>query len=484
MDSKSDEQKKTKEVTLRMAFNNNLTNITGNKTSETTASFMNNKFAELLENDNYIKELVETQDSEITQNKNNLTQILATIAEMQEAIANLGGSVTPPVNPPASSNGKIEKVCLYYGYPICLDEPNTNWDIDAVCEVYGQYDVVVFGDSYQNPEQEVYSETCQIVAKLRNDYPNIKLAGYVPLGLDESWADSNLSIEQVKARIDQWYNITGMNGIFLDEFGFDYSVSRTRQNEAVDYVHSKGMFVVANSWEQRYVFSTENLYLDWLGFHGNPTNAPTHLTSNDYSLLEHQFYKPAIVSHNFSVDVAECSSPNRVKDAYEYYHKNQSDLGGNKTWFEEYGVKLMTLDGLPKELDKKTSDTTAVQKQRIGVKKKELMTRSIIGSIALGIPAIAIGDDEWGASGHYDNWTYPTNITDNATQSEITTVTKVGTDDVEFIKSYSRTVDGKVYTIEIDLPSYRYGEAENTNVDAFEGIRVLIDDEEVTDLWA
>ena len=51
----------------------------------------------------------------------------------------------------------------------------------------------------------------------------------------------------MQARVDQWATI-GVDGIFLDEFGFDYSNTRTRQKSIVDYVHGKGLPYCANAW--------------------------------------------------------------------------------------------------------------------------------------------------------------------------------------------------------------------------------------------
>lgn len=89
----------------------------------------------------------------------------------------------------------------------------------------------------------------------------------------------NLSTTEIQNRVDAWHAM-GVAGIFLDEAGYDYGVTRQRQNDAVDYVHNKGLSVFINAWNPDDVFSpaVDSTY--------NPTGAPTHLGNNDIYLHE------------------------------------------------------------------------------------------------------------------------------------------------------------------------------------------------------
>ncbi len=114
---------------------------------------------------------------------------------------------------------------------------------------------------------------------------NTKLFGYVNLGPNNptdakaSWIMSDLN--EVKSQIDnianaKWY------GVFIDQFGYDWNETRARQNEIVDYAHSKGLSVMANGWFVDDIFAS-------IVNDSNPTGTPTHLGANDWYLIESFF---------------------------------------------------------------------------------------------------------------------------------------------------------------------------------------------------
>ena len=185
-------------------------------------------------------------------------------------------------------NGKpIEKVLLYYGYPIAI---NNVWNVEDAVSIYQTYDIVIFGDTYQNPTHSEYESTVAIIQKLAEVAPEVRVVGYVPIGLHPDWINSNLPMEELKNRVNQW-NAIGVHGIFLDEFGYDYYVTRERQNEIVGYCHDLGKFVFANSWSIDYCFSKEPMEMDWMeGFSPNPNGISPLLNENDYYLYENLFY--------------------------------------------------------------------------------------------------------------------------------------------------------------------------------------------------
>lgn len=66
----------------------------------------------------------------------------------------------------------MKKVCLYYHYPIAINEA---WDVSKAVDIYKNYDIIVFRDECNVPNQEVYSSTVQIIKILRSDYPDIEI---------------------------------------------------------------------------------------------------------------------------------------------------------------------------------------------------------------------------------------------------------------------------------------------------------------------
>lgn len=173
---------------------------------------------------------------------------------------------------------KLPSLLTYYGYPVAV---NNVWEVDAAASIFAQHDYIILGDTYQEPTQEVYAETVAIIAKVKELNPETTIFGYIPLGM----STNGRSMATLKTAVDQW-ETAGAHGIFVDEFGFDYRNTRERQNEIVDYIHAKGMPAFANSWEADYVFSDQNIYLDWLDFNGNPNNLPTSIGANDFVMIE------------------------------------------------------------------------------------------------------------------------------------------------------------------------------------------------------
>ncbi len=179
----------------------------------------------------------------------------------------------------------LKPLLVYYGYPIAY---KGLWNTEAVIsEIAANYSVWVVGDTYNDPAHEEYATTTAIVSGVRSS--GVKVYGYVPIGQNTS----GLSLEQMQVRVDRWVTI-GVDGIFLDEFGFDYGNTRTRQKDIVDYVHSKGLPVCANAWTAEDFMCDNVNELPWPSSDwryqnfvtSNPTNLPLTRTAGDSYLIE------------------------------------------------------------------------------------------------------------------------------------------------------------------------------------------------------
>jgi hypothetical protein len=129
----------------------------------------------------------------------------------------------------------------------------------------------VFGDGLEHTSNSEQNKTQQIINQLKSK--GIEIFGYVPIGTN---GYSKLSTPTIKQYIDEW-NKMGVQGIFLDEFGFDYGVTRAKQNDLVDYVHNKRMHVIANAWVPRDAMDDKDQK-------GN--NSASHLGIGDWYLME------------------------------------------------------------------------------------------------------------------------------------------------------------------------------------------------------
>ncbi|MBW7474750.1 hypothetical protein K0T92_08325 [Paenibacillus oenotherae] len=173
------------------------------------------------------------------------------------------------------------RLLIYYGTPAGV---NKLWEPKKAAAVFSGYDYVVFGDKLQFPEAVHHTSTLQVIKFTKELNPDIKLFGYVDLGV----TTDNLSMDEIKKRVNLWRDM-GATGIFLDDAGFDYKVSRSRLNTALGYIHSLDMPAFINAWHPEQVMSNapHSVY--------NPTGEKTLIGSNDYYLLE-DFLQPTDIT--------------------------------------------------------------------------------------------------------------------------------------------------------------------------------------------
>jgi hypothetical protein len=138
----------------------------------------------------------------------------------------------PQPNQPAAPKSLL----IYYGWPSTIN--GANRDVAAATKHFDLYDFVVLGDGLQNPKHGDHKNTVAIIAASK-----AKFFGYVDLGV----STSNLTLPQITDRLEAWTKM-GVVGVLLDDFGYDYKVTRQRQNAAVDAAHKLNLRVIANAW--------------------------------------------------------------------------------------------------------------------------------------------------------------------------------------------------------------------------------------------
>lgn len=171
-----------------------------------------------------------------------------------------------------SSLLKPNKLLIFYGWPSCINQTNT---IAGAAREFGKYKYIVLGDMLEKFTHPDHQNTVNIISHLYME--DTVVFGYIDLGVING--GQNLSMEEIRLRIDEWKE-TGADGIFFDDFGYDFGTSRERQNQAVQYSHHKEMMVVANA------FKPEDAFDDRIDPNHNPLGASTLLDSRDYYLYE------------------------------------------------------------------------------------------------------------------------------------------------------------------------------------------------------
>lgn len=238
----------------------------------------------------------------------------------------------------------MESFCKYYGYPISI---NGAWDVEEAAKFFSGFDGVVWGDNIGNPEHVTNADTRAIISVMKGLNPRVKIFGYVPIGLDPEWQDSNLTLAELYVKIDNW-KATGATHIFLDEYGYDYFVDRERQNACVSYCKSLGMNVCANSWSADYCFSNKNIVLEWANnFEGNPTLLPCLLGADDYLQFENVVYKYQHIpgTEGYRNPEQWVNNNQRIIDMYEYMYGAEEEYGG-RSYFDVYGTRGYALDAI------------------------------------------------------------------------------------------------------------------------------------------
>ncbi|MEM6768338.1 MAG: hypothetical protein AAF655_25595 [Bacteroidota bacterium] len=162
---------------------------------------------------------------------------------------------------------------IYYAWPSVIN--GAEGDVITAANELSQYDYLVLGAGLAAPTHENFQQTVAVLA--HGALSETKVFGYIDVGVSPFPA-SNFSLTEIAASVQDWKNL-GVYGILLDNFGYDFGLSRDRQNAAVGYVKSEGMKVIANGWNPDDVFGT-------LSTAQNPNQTPTLLDADDIYLSE------------------------------------------------------------------------------------------------------------------------------------------------------------------------------------------------------
>lgn len=182
---------------------------------------------------------------------------------------------TPPVS--VAEDYRPKNILFYYGYLNSFNSGTNSWNNELVAQDMSQYNMIVFGNGVQDPAHPDYANTAIIIPRIQALHPDIQMFGYVTLSETES-------VFAVKAT--QW-DALGVEGIFIDEAGYDYGNNRAKLNAAVDCIHalSTATIAFANSWNIDHVIGVINdpAYPNstW-----NPSLAASSLVAADWYLLE------------------------------------------------------------------------------------------------------------------------------------------------------------------------------------------------------
>lgn len=106
---------------------------------------------------------------------------------------------------------------------------------DAIAAELAYWDFLVIADGLEHPAQTNYARNKIIIAKALQINPNMKIFGYIDLGV--TGGTQNLSTATIQSYAVEWQTFGVNGGIFLDDYGYDFGVSRARQQTVVNAIH-------------------------------------------------------------------------------------------------------------------------------------------------------------------------------------------------------------------------------------------------------
>ncbi len=172
---------------------------------------------------------------------------------------------------------KPENLLIYYGWLNSFNYTENAWSNEKIAHDMAKYTLIVFGDGIQDSGHGDYANTQVIVPRVKAINPYTKVFGYVT---------ANQAMSAFETKADQWDGL-GVDGIFMDECGYDYGTTRSGFNERVDYVHglTNATLCFANAWEMDHIIGTTN-DPSYPNSTYNTVSGESNLTFNDWFLLE------------------------------------------------------------------------------------------------------------------------------------------------------------------------------------------------------
>lgn len=172
---------------------------------------------------------------------------------------------------------KPKNLLIYYGYPNSFNSLINGWDNEKVAQDMAKYSLIILGDGVEDPGHSDYANTQIIIPRVKALNPSAIIFGYVT---------ANQALSNFNTKVDQWDTLQ-VHGIFMDEAGYDFGVTRANFNSEVDYVHSKtySKLCFANSWGLINILGVED-DPSYPNSTYNPSLVDSHLVEDDWVLLE------------------------------------------------------------------------------------------------------------------------------------------------------------------------------------------------------
>jgi hypothetical protein len=236
-------------------------------------------------------------------------------------------------NCPSTEVRVPERFAAYYGQPEYVNA--AAGDTTAATQVFKDYGFLLLGGGGLEQSTHIDHAATQIIISNLAAY-GTRVYGYIDLCVMGGTTCSNLPLSTIYANADLW-KAMGVAGIFLDQVGYDYNVSRDRLNSAVDYVHSLGLSAFVNPWNPDDVFSSDTNAL-------NPNATPTHLDDRDYSL--HESFAIQLGAYQDPATLLEKADKERAWSNQTGTHIAVVNTVAQGSTFDQASLDLRVVDGV------------------------------------------------------------------------------------------------------------------------------------------
>lgn len=205
---------------------------------------------------------------------------------------------------------------IYYGWLSSFNYDINQWSPDLVAQNLLKYNIIVLGDGIADPLHGDFSNTVYILNKIKSIDNKSKIFAYVT---------ANQDFSSFCNKVDMLSNIN-IDGVFLDECGYDFGLNRSSFNQRIGYVKTKqyrNCFV--NAWNIDHVIGLE----DDINFPNsifNPDSLESDLEIGDWYLAESYVINP-VYNNGFVVQSDWRIKTANIRKAIKKYRINVASCG-------------------------------------------------------------------------------------------------------------------------------------------------------------
>lgn len=168
-----------------------------------------------------------------------------------------------------------EDILIYYGWVNSYNNNVNFWNNTNVINDMKKFDVIVLGDGIQDSTHGDFSNTSIVRTGLDTTSNDPEIYGYV---------SCNQPYEDFSDKCSDWKLNLNVDGIFIDEAGYDYGDTSTNDretfNKKIKMIRAMGLKSFVNAW------NTDDVMLKEYDATMNPDTLATKLDTSDWLLLE------------------------------------------------------------------------------------------------------------------------------------------------------------------------------------------------------